>query len=199
MLKEYLSEYRIILASQSPRRKNLLKGLDLDFEVVVRPDIEENYPAHMDKIEIPEYLAEQKSDAYLDLLTHNTVIITADTIVWHKDHVLGKPTDFYDAFRILSELSGSMHEVVTGVCLRTKNKKRIFSALSKVWFRPLDDKEIRYYLNNYQPYDKAGSYGIQEWIGYAGIDKIEGSFYNVMGLPVQTVYQELMKFIPKAK
>lgn len=199
MLNDYLSGYKIILASQSPRRKMLLAGLDLDFEVIVRPDVDESYPPEFDKIQIPEYLAEHKSAAYIDLLKDNVLLITADTVVWHNNRILGKPADYKDAFRILSVLSGSMHEVVTGVCLRTNTKKRVFSTLSKVWFRKLRKEEINYYLDNYYPYDKAGSYGIQEWIGYAGIDKIEGSFYNVMGLPVQTLYQELMRFLPKIR
>ena len=195
MLHTQLKPYRIILASQSPRRKMLLEGLDLDFEVLVRSGIEENTPPGLDKLRIPDYLAEYKSEAYTDLLCDNTILITADTIVWHNNRELGKPKDMDHAKVMLRELSGSMHEVVTGVCLRSKNKKRIFNALSRVWFRKLTDEEIEYYLNAYKPFDKAGSYGIQEWLGYAVIEKIEGSFYNVMGLPVQALYSELLIFI----
>jgi septum formation protein len=195
LLHEKLKDYKIYLASQSPRRKSLLEGLDLNFDVLVRPGIDETVPAGLSEIEIPLYLAEHKSNAYIDLLDDKTIVITADTIVWINGRELGKPADFTDAVKILKELSGNMHEVVTGVCLRNSVKKRMFHALSKVWFRNLSEAEIKYYLTKYKPYDKAGAYGIQEWIGYAGIEKIEGSFYNVMGLPVQTVYLELLKLI----
>ncbi len=195
LLHEQFKDYKIYLASQSPRRKTLLEGIDLKFEVFVRPGIDESVPAGLSKIEIPMFLAEHKSNAYVDLLVKNTIIITADTIVWHNNRELGKPKDNNQAVAILSELSGNMHEVVTGVCIRSAEKLRIFYALSKVWFRKISDIEIDYYLSRYKPYDKAGAYGIQEWIGYAGIEKIEGSFYNVMGLPVQMVYCELLKFI----
>jgi septum formation protein len=194
LLPELLSGYRLILASQSPRRKELLAGLDLKFEIIVRPDIGEDFPSGMDKFEIPDYLAMSKSEAYIDLLDDKTILITADTIVWLKDEVVNKPENIEDAKIIVSKLSGNVHEVITGVCLRSARKVKIFHSLSKVWFRKLTDEEINYYIDHYKPMDKAGAYGIQEWIGYAGIEKIEGSFYNVMGLPVQTLYMELQEF-----
>jgi septum formation protein len=195
VLHELLKDFRIILASQSPRRRTLLAGLDIPFDVLVRENIDESFPEGMGMIEIPEYLAAKKSDCYTDLLNAKTIVITADTIVWHNNQVVGKPEDLSDAKRILKKLSGSMHEVVTSVCIRSGSKKRVFHSHSKVYFRPLLAEEINYYVASYKPLDKAGAYGIQEWIGYAGIEKIEGSFYNVMGLPVQMLYQELVKFI----
>jgi septum formation protein len=195
LLSEYLKDYRLILASQSPRRKSLLEGLDLNFDVIVRPDIGEEFPADMPLKEIPTYLAQQKSGNYLDLLDDKTILITADTIVILNNKVLGKPVDLEDAVSIVSQISGNMHEVATGVCLRSKDKIKVFTVLSKVWFRKLNDEEINYYVSKYKPMDKAGAYGIQEWIGYAGIERIEGSFYNVMGLPVQTLYLELIDFV----
>ena len=190
-----LNDYRIILASQSPRRKNLLSGIDIKFEIIVRKDINEEFPSDLGMIEIPEFLARSKSEHYLDLLETDTILITADTIVWHNEKVVGKPTDSDDAIRILKTLSGDKHIVVTGVCIRTANIVRIFHAVSEVYFRKLTDDEILYYVSNYKPFDKAGAYGIQEWIGFVGIEKIEGSFYNVMGLPVQQVYKELQQII----
>ena len=172
----------------------LLAGLDIDFEVIVKPDITEEFPSGLGMKEIPVYLAESKSDNYTELLTEKVILITADTIVWHQDRLIGKPIDLDDAFQILSNLSGDMHEVVTGVCLRSKNQKRVFYSHSKVFFRDLSSEEIRYYAQKYKPLDKAGAYGIQEWIGYIGIEKIEGSFYNVMGLPTQQLYHELFEF-----
>ena len=195
MLQDALQPYRIILASQSPRRKQLLEGLDINYEVIVREGIDEIIPEGLGKLQIPIYLAELKSEAYLDLLVKKNIIITADTIVWHNNRELGKPTDYANAVQILQELSGSMHEVVTGVCIRSKSQFRKFYSLSKVWFRSLTLEEIDYYLTKYKPFDKAGSYGIQEWLGYSAIEKIEGSFYNVMGLPVQTLYSEMLKFV----
>lgn len=199
VLHEKLKQYDLILASQSPRRKMLMDGLDLKFEVVVRDNIDESVPGGMSKLDIPEYLAKFKSDAYVDLLRKNTIIITADTIVWINDHQLGKPKSYDDAESILNELSGNVHEVITGVCLRSKNQLVSFKVISRVCFRKLSKEEIKYYLNTYKPFDKAGAYGIQEWIGYTGIEKIDGSFYNVMGLPVQTLYIELNKFINNEK
>jgi septum formation protein len=195
LLHESLNRFKIYLASQSPRRKALLEGLDINFEVLVRPGIDETTPPGLTKTEIPVYLAGHKSNSYQDLLLDKTIVITADTIVWHKERELGKPRDFNDAVEILKELSGNMHEVITGVCIRSHSQMRTFHTLSKVWFREISEPEIEYYLKKYKPYDKAGAYGIQEWIGYSGIQKIEGSFYNVMGLPVQTVYTELIDFI----
>jgi len=195
ILKSLLENYRLVLASQSPRRKMLLAGLDLDFEVIVKPDVDEAFPSELGMNEIPVYLARHKSDHYSFLLDTNTLLITADTIVWHRDRLVGKPENLEDAKSIVRELSGETHEVITGVCLRTADKMHTFSSYSKVYFRPLTTEEIDYYVENYKPLDKAGAYGIQEWIGYIGIEKIEGSFYNVMGLPVQTLYSEMIDFL----
>jgi septum formation protein len=195
LLNELMREYRLILASKSPRRKQLLEGLDLTFEVIVREDIPEDPPPHLGMIGIPVWLAENKSRYYTDLLDRKTLLITADTIVWHKNSLIGKPTNLDEARNILARLSESMHEVVTGVCLSTSTKSHTFYSHSKVIFRKLTSEEIDYYVDTYKPLDKAGAYGIQEWIGYAGIEKIEGSFYNVMGLPVQKLHQELISFL----
>ncbi len=197
LLRDYLKGYRLILASQSPRRKQLLAGLDIDFEVLVRPEVEESFPEGLSLHQIPVFLAEHKASHYTDLLSPVTILITADTIVWHRNRVVGKPADREEAFRILQELSGEMHEVVTGVCICSAQKKVLFSSHSKVYFHSLTDEEIGYYIGNYRPFDKAGAYGIQEWIGYIGIEKIEGSFYNVMGLPIQMLYHELQDFLKR--
>jgi len=193
MLHEKYKDYHIILASQSPRRQMLLKGLDIPFEIKIK-DIEEKYPPHLKREEIALYLSELKSSAFENDLDEKTLVITADTIVWINEKVLNKPKNFDDAVNILSQLSGKMHEVITGVCLMTKEKKRSFYALTKVYFKELSLEEIKYYVTNYKPYDKAGAYGAQEWIGYMAIEKIEGSYFNVMGLPTRLLYDELMKF-----
>ena len=185
---ENLKKYRIILGSQSPRRKELLAGLDIDFEIKTI-DVEENYPATMMGVDIPMFLARKKASAYT--LSEEDLLITADTIVWYKGTVYGKPTDRNDAKRMLKTLSGQMHQVITGVCITTKNRQKTFHVTSDVFFARFSDAEIEYYLDHYQPYDKAGSYGIQEWIGYVGVERIEGSYFNVMGLPVQRLYTEL--------
>lgn len=195
LLHNRLKEYRLILASQSPRRKMLLEGLDLSFEILVKDDIGEDYPEELDMDEIPEYLAKKKSDHYTDLLDNKTIVITADTIVWFENKLVGKPVDFQDAKHIIERLSGNTHTVVTGVCLRSAEKIKVFHSVSEVHFSELSQTEIDYYIATYQPFDKAGAYGIQEWIGYIGIEKIEGSFYNVMGLPVQMLYHELSEFV----
>lgn len=195
LLHEQLQNFDLVLASQSPRRKMLLEGLNLKFRVFVRENIDESVPTGLGKMEIPVYLAEYKSNAYVDILEPGTILLTADTIVWINGREIGKPQSTPEAIDILTELSGNMHEVVTGVCMRSNNRIESFSALSKVYFRNLSKDEIEYYVQAFNPFDKAGSYGIQEWIGYAGIEKIEGSFYNVMGLPVQTLYNALLKFI----
>lgn len=189
-----LEQYHIILGSQSPRRQELLKGLDIDFEVYTIPNIEEHYPSTLQAEAIPQYLACQKADAYINLIQANTLLITADTIVWLDNQVFGKPTDKADAKRMLQALSGRTHQVITGVCISTKERKECFSATSYVTFAVLADDEIDYYLEKYQPMDKAGSYGVQEWIGYIGVEHIEGSYYNVMGLPIQRLYQMLKTF-----
>ena len=192
-----LNKYRIVLGSNSPRRKELLAGLDIKFEVEVIPGIDESYPDNLSSEEIAMYIAGEKSAAYLKRMTDDELLITADTIVvtyGEKTQILGKPADREDAIAMLRFLSDKVHEVVTGVCLTTKEKTVAFAVSSAVSFAPLDDDEIIYYVDKYRPFDKAGSYGIQEWIGYVGVEAINGSFYNVMGLPVQKLYQELKKF-----
>lgn len=193
MLQEKLKDYRIILASRSPRRHALLKGLDIPFEIQIK-DVEEIYPPHLKREEIALYLCRLKAAAFDGEMEENDLVITADTIVWINEQALNKPVDFDDAVSILTRLSGNMHEVITGVCLKTKEKSISFYSLTKVYFKNLSQKEIVYYVNNYQPYDKAGAYGAQEWIGYVAIEKIEGSYFNVMGLPARMLYEELMRF-----
>ena len=189
-----LDKYKIVLGSNSPRRKELLAGLGIRFEVKPMPDIDESYPSSLKATEIPLYIAKKKAKAYLPTLLPDELLITADTIVWINDRVLGKPVDREDAIRILRTLSGHTHEVITGVCLTTQNKSVAFSVKSTVCFASIREEDIIYYVDTYHPYDKAGAYGIQEWIGYVAVEAINGSFYNVMGLPIQRVYQELMKF-----
>ena len=189
-----LQKYRIVLGSASPRRKELLSGLDIDFDVEVIPGIDESYPEELTAHEIPLYIARKKADAYVAKMTDNELLITADTIVATEGHILGKPADRVEAIGMLRRLSGRVHEVATGVCISTMEKNVSFSVVSKVSFAKIDDEDILYYVDKYRPYDKAGSYGIQEWIGYVGVEAIDGSFYNVMGLPVQRLYQELKKF-----
>jgi len=185
---------KIILGSQSPRRQELLRGLDIDFEVRTIDGLEEHYPETLQGAEIPLFLARQKADAFLPTLTADDLLITADTIVWLDGRVYGKPTDADDARRMLRTLAGRTHEVITGVCLTSKERQEAFSATTQVSFANLSDAEIDYYVAKYRPFDKAGSYGVQEWIGYIGVESIAGSFYNVMGLPVQRLYQKLKEF-----
>ena len=192
---ENLAAYRIILGSNSPRRRELLAGLDLSFDVHVIPGLEENYPDSLQPQEIPVFLSKQKAEAYLSTLEDQVLLITADTIVWNETEVIGKPKDREDAIRMLHSLSGHEHQVVTGVCLTTTKKQETFSVVSSVRFASLTDEEIIYYVDKYKPFDKAGAYGIQEWIGYVGVESISGSFYNVMGVPVQRLYQELKRFV----
>ncbi len=189
-----IQDYHILLGSNSPRRRELLAGLDLNFEVKVIPGLEEHYPPTLQPEEIPVFLARQKAEAYIPTLSDKTLLITADTIVWNQNKVIGKPKDREDAIQMLQSLSGHEHHVVTGVCLTTTEKQKAFSVVSTVKFATLTDEEISYYVDKYRPFDKAGAYGIQEWIGYIGVESINGSFYNVMGLPVQRLYQELKKF-----
>lgn len=190
-----LSEYALVLASQSPRRHQLLKGLGLDFRIQPM-DVDESYPSHLKAEEIAVYLAELKANAFpFEQYTDNPLLITADTIVWLDDHVLGKPVDVEDGVRILKELSGRMHKVFTGVCLKTPKKSHSFYATSEVYFKELSEAEIRWYMQTYKPYDKAGAYGAQEWIGYVAIRRIEGSYFNVMGLPTQMLWDELSEFV----
>ncbi|MBQ8157841.1 MAG: septum formation protein Maf [Prevotella sp.] len=188
---ENLNKYHIILASNSPRRRELLSGLGIDFEVKVLPDIQENYPASLPVKDIAQYIAKEKADAYRSELSTSDLVITADTVVIVDDEVMGKPADASDAFRMLRKLSGRKHQVITGVCLLTTTSQRLFSVVTDVAFKELSDDEIQYYISHYRPFDKAGAYGIQEWIGYIGVTGIEGSYFNVMGFPVQRVYREL--------
>ncbi len=189
-----LEKYRIVLGSNSPRRKELLAGLDLQFEVETIPGIDESYPDTLTSEAIPLYIARKKAEAYLDKMSDNELLITADTIVATYDRILGKPANREEAIEMLRYLSDHVHEVITGVCLTTKDKTVSFSVASAVSFGRLEEEDIIYYVDKYRPFDKAGSYGIQEWIGYIGVEAINGSFYNVMGLPVQRLYQELKKF-----
>ena len=187
---DHLSKYDIILGSQSPRRQELLAGLNINFRVE-SIYVEETYPETLVGVDIPMYLAQKKALAFT--LEENTMLITADTIVWHEGAVYGKPDDWTDAKRMLLTLSGKMHQVITGVCITTKRKRRVFHVISDVYFARFNEAEVDYYLENYEPYDKAGSYGVQEWIGYIGIEYIQGSFYNVMGLPTKLLWEMLEK------
>jgi len=188
-------DYRIILASNSPRRRELLAGLGLEFEVRVLQGIDESYPATMPALETAEYIAAKKAAAYQSQMADDELIITADTVVIVGDEVLGKPADADEARAMLLKLSGRTHQVVTGVCLTTRQQTVHFSVRTGVTFKTLTDGEITYYIEKYKPYDKAGAYGIQEWIGYIGCTGLHGSYYNVMGLPVQRIYTELQSFI----
>ncbi|NLZ73100.1 MAG: septum formation protein Maf [Bacteroidales bacterium] len=189
----HLDRYHIILASRSPRRKELLQGLGVKFTVKSLPDVDESYPDYLVGGEITRYIACKKAESYKPLLQDNDLLITADTLVYHNTQVLGKPGDGEEAKEMLRRLSGNTHEVFTGVCILTTNYETSFVARTKVRFATLAEDEISYYINQYQPFDKAGSYGVQEWIGYIGVEYISGSFYNVMGLPVQKLYTELKK------
>jgi len=188
------NDYKIILASNSPRRRELLAGLDLDYEVRVLPDISEAYPQNLRGAAIAEYISSEKADAYAQLLRDDELIITADTIVVADETVLGKPKDLDEARQMLHTLSGRTHQVTTGVTLMTTQRKRVFSVTTDVTFKTLTDEEIDYYVAHYRPLDKAGAYGIQEWIGYIGVTALNGSYFNVMGLPVQRIYTELNTF-----
>ncbi|AYN03633.1 Maf-like protein [Flavobacterium sp. 140616W15] len=190
MLKQKLEKYTLILASGSPRRQQFFKDLDLDFEIRLK-DVEEIYPLELKGAEITDYLAELKANAFEGQLNPNEILITSDTIVWHNDKALGKPKDEEDAFNILKSLSNTTHDVITSVCFKTNDKSVIINETTKVTFTVLSDEAILYYLKNYKPYDKAGAYGIQEWIGFVGVAKVEGSYTNVMGLPTHKVYEYL--------
>ncbi len=190
-----INSKKIILASNSPRRKELLENLNIPFEIKVKNTPEETYPENLLKTEIPEYLAIKKASFYKNETNQSdTIIITADTIVYCENRILGKPKNYDEAFKMLKLLSGRAHEVITGVAITSKNKQVVFSSVTKVFFKELTDDEIDYYIQAFKPYDKAGAYGIQEWIGMVGIKKIEGSYYNVVGLPVQKLYSELLKY-----
>ena len=190
----HLQKYDILLASQSPRRRELLKGLDLDFRVTALPDIDESFPASLSPEDIPLFISRRKSKAYRPQMKENTLLITADTIVWLDGKVYGKPTDEADARQMLHRLSGRTHQVITGVTLCTLQKEVSFAVTTDVSFARLSDEEIDYYIDRYRPMDKAGAYGIQEWIGYIGVTGLCGSYFNVMGLPVQRLYRELKNF-----
>ena len=190
MLASKLSNYNIILASGSPRRQNFFKELDFDFQIKVK-EVEEIYPDHLKGKEITDFLADLKTKPFDGELKDNDLLITSDTIVWFEDKALGKPKDFKDAFEMLKNLSGKTHTVITSVSIKNVNFQKIFNDTTDVTFKNLSEDEINYYLENYKPYDKAGSYGIQEWIGKIGIEKIAGSYFNVMGLPVHKLYKEL--------
>jgi septum formation protein len=188
-----LDKYHIILASNSPRRRELLAGLGINFEVRTIPGIEENYPSNITEEQIPLYISCEKALAYKSQLKDNDLLITADTIVWLEGNVMGKPSDKDEAVEMLKALSGKTHKVMTGVTLTTTAFQKSFSATTKVSFSTLDAEEIDYYVSKFRPMDKAGAYGVQEWIGFIGVERIEGSYYNVMGLPVQRLYQELKR------
>lgn len=189
MLKEKLKNYNIILASGSPRRQDFFEELDLDFKIQVKA-VDEVYDPKLKRAEITDYLSKLKASAF-EGLKEKDILITSDTIVWKDGTALGKPTNFEEAKQMLQDLSGKMHEVITSVCFTSKEFQKIVNDVTKVWFRPLNNEEIEYYIKTYKPFDKAGGYGIQEWIGYIGIEKIEGCYFNVMGLPTRLVYKTL--------
>ena len=191
---ENLKKYHIVLASNSPRRRELLGGLGIEFDVKVLPDLDEHYPQSLPVTEVAQYIAVQKSEAYRGIMATNDLVITADTVVIADNEVMGKPVDAADAYRMLRKLSGRKHQVITGVCLTTNTVQRAFSVTTDVAFKQLSDDEIYYYIDHYHPFDKAGAYGIQEWIGYIGVTGLDGSYFNVMGLPVQRIYSELSHF-----
>lgn len=189
MLREKLKNHNIILASGSPRRQAFFKELNLDFTIQVKA-VDETYPSNLKRSEITDYLSQLKASFFVDL-DENDILITSDTIVWKDEKALGKPKDFGEAKEMLQNLSGQMHEVITSVCFTSKEFQKTVNDVTKVWFKKLSDEEIDFYIKNYKPFDKAGSYGIQEWIGYIGIEKIEGCYFNVMGLPTRLVYKTL--------
>ena len=191
---ENLRKYKILLASKSPRRHELLSHLRIPFNTVIIRGIDESYPDDMPVLDIPEYLSQKKADAYLASFNSNEMIITADTLVICDGKVMGKPHDHKEAYEMINALSGNTHQVITGVCISTKEKKVAFSDKTDVKFCEMTKEEIDYYINNFRPFDKAGAYGIQEWIGCVAVESIEGSYYNVMGLPVHRLYEELKKF-----
>ena len=190
---ENLKKYKVVLASNSPRRKELLAGLGIDYEVKTLPDIDESFPGGLSEVETATYIARAKADVYRNIMQSDELIITADTIVWLDGEVMGKPVDDEDARRMLRALSGKTHQVITGVCLMTLDSQKAFATVTDVTFCHLSEEEIDYYVERYRPMDKAGSYGIQEWIGFVGVESISGSYFNVMGLPIQRLYTELKK------
>ena len=193
MINKRLGGFKIILASRSPRRQYLLKELGLDFEIIPT-DVQESYPDRLTPVQIACFLADRKADTFdASRIEKKMIVIAADTIVSLQGEILGKPGSYQEAVTMLKKLSGKTHEVITGGCIKSRQKKNSFHVTSRVYFKELRDEEIEYYVNHFRPFDKAGGYGIQEWIGYIGISKIEGSFFNVMGLPVKEVYEELLK------
>lgn len=190
MLSTLLKNNHLILASGSPRRQQFFKDLGLTFEIRIKP-IEEVYPKHLKGSDISDYLAVLKASIFRKELEDNDILITSDTIVWHKHIALGKPKDQQDAFNMLTSLSGDKHEVITSVCFTTSKKQLVVNDTTQVYFKKFTDAEIEYYISNFRPYDKAGAYGIQEWIGYVGVERIEGSYFTVMGLPLHLVYETL--------
>lgn len=188
-----LMNKKLILASKSPRRQELIKGINIDFEIFTY-EVDESFVADLKAEEIALFLAEKKSNAYPNTLNENEILLTADTIVWINNHVLNKPVDENEAFEMLKEISGTMHEVYTAVCLRSNHKVKTFYERTEVFIKKISDDEIRYYINNFEPFDKAGSYGIQDWFGYTSVEKINGCFYNVMGLPINKLHDELKYF-----
>lgn len=188
----------LLLASKSPRRRSLLKMLDIPFEIVEIKNVKEEYPADLPKDEVPAFLSQLKARAYADTLKEDDILVTADTVVVLDDEIIGKPTGLREAREMLGKLSGRTHRVVTGVTLTSKKKTVTFSTVTEVVFAPLSESEIEYYVDRYQPLDKAGAYGIQEWIGAVGVAEIRGSYYNVMGLPVHRLYTELLLFSPES-
>ena len=189
-----LKKYNIVLASKSPRRQELLKGIGVDFTILTK-EVDESFPSRLPLIDVAPFLSLKKAKAFEDTeLPDNYMVITADTVVIVENEILGKPKDHNDAVRMMNLLSGRVHKVVTGVTVHTKTKTKTFSVISKVTFESLDNQEIDYYIDNFKPYDKAGAYGVQEWIGYIGVSNVEGSYYNVMGLPTQKLYKVLKEF-----
>lgn len=189
-----ITDYKVLLASNSPRREELLRGIDIDFEIKVLPDIDESYPTDMPNEEVAEYVALKKARSYTNSLKEDELIITADTVVLLDNKIYGKPTNKKEAKEMLQNLSGKTHRVISGVCLTSTAKQTSFSVASDVEFSILTNQEIEYYINRYAPFDKAGSYGVQEWIGYIGVKHISGSYFNIMGLPIQRLYRELLSF-----
>ena len=188
-----LKKYKVILASNSPRRKELLSGLGIEYQVKAMPDVDESFPDTLVGEEIPAFIAQAKANAYQSVMGADELVITADTIVWIDNEVLGKPESREDAIDMLRKLSGASHQVITGVCITTVDWQKCFTATTDVTFAQLTDEEIEYYVDNYAPMDKAGAYGVQEWIGFVGVESISGSYFNVMGLPIQRLYGELKK------
>ena len=189
-----ITDNKVVLASNSPRREELLRGIDIDFEVKILPEIDESYPNSLPSEEVAEFVSVKKAKAYINSLREDELLITADTIVLLDGKIFGKPVDKKDAKHMLRNLSGKTHRVITGVCLTSTKKQTSFSATSDVTFGELTDAEIEFYVERYSPMDKAGAYGVQEWIGYIGVKHINGSYYNIMGLPIQRLYRELLNF-----